>query len=377
MVVAVSVVAAVVWALVFGISAWWLRRRGAGGGLAALAGSMMAANCWIVVVAIGRILAGVSGGDAVVHHVYVLAVVGVPLVGVGLLADAVVLFSVRRRRWTGPALGALMLVPALIGVWATHVEPERLRVDRVEVRVDPVAGSADGTITVGVIADIQTDTFGDYELRAIERMLAEEPDVILVAGDVTQLAWDDYLRIRSDGVAMLSRLAAPSGVVSIQGNTDPGPLEFAAFSTEASMTPLLDEVLELRVKGRTLRVGGLAWPNSGRSGAVDFVQAFAASATSSTVDVLLAHSPDAVSSLDDASTLDLVVSGHTHGGQFAVPLWGPIWNNTDVPRNVAAGGLHELRGAPVYVSTGVGLQRGDAPKARFLTRPSIGVITIP
>jgi predicted MPP superfamily phosphohydrolase len=375
LVVAVSLIASVALAVTFFVGVWVLHRRGLSRPMAGAIATVAAVADWAIAVVAGRAAFGVTSGDAVVHHVYVFAVVGLPLVGVGIAVHLL------WRRPTDPirarigwfAVGTFLL-PALVGTWATYVEPERLRVDRVDLEPGSTAGPA---VRIGVLADIQTDHFGDYERRAVDAMLAENPDIILVAGDITQLDWDDYLLIKSDGVEVLSVLDAPSGVLSIQGNTDPGPLEFASFSSDAGMASLLDEVVELEVKGRRLRIGGLAWPNLGRVEAAGFVREFAATATPDTFDLLLSHSPDGVLNLEDASAIDLVVTGHTHGGQFSLPLWGPIWNNTQLPRRVAGGGLHDVRGAPVYVSTGVGLQRGDAPKVRFLTRPSIGVITIP
>jgi predicted MPP superfamily phosphohydrolase len=47
-----------------------------------------------------------------------------------------------------------------------------------------------------------------------------------------------------------------------------------------------------------------------------------------------------------------------------------------VPREVAAGGLHVLGGRNVYVSTGVGIERGQAPQVRLGVRPSVGVLDI-
>ena len=74
--------------------------------------------------------------------------------------------------------------------------------------------------------------------------------------------------------------------------------------------------------------------------------------------------------------VDLTVAGHTHGGQIALPFLGPPVTLSDLPRSVGAGGLHEVDGNPIYVSTGIGLERGSAPQVRFLTQPSFGIIDI-
>ncbi|HTE06996.1 MAG TPA: metallophosphoesterase, partial [Planctomycetota bacterium] len=74
--------------------------------------------------------------------------------------------------------------------------------------------------------------------------------------------------------------------------------------------------------------------------------------------------------------VDLVVAGHTHGGQVRLPWIGPLITLTAVPRAVAGGGLHELNGTPLYVSRGVGHEQGDAPRVRFLCPPEISLLTL-
>ncbi len=74
--------------------------------------------------------------------------------------------------------------------------------------------------------------------------------------------------------------------------------------------------------------------------------------------------------------MDLTVAGHTHGGQVVVPGLGPLLTLSDVPRDVARGGLHEVDGNPVYVSPGVGLERGRAPQVRLFNRPAVAVLTL-
>ena len=76
------------------------------------------------------------------------------------------------------------------------------------------------------------------------------------------------------------------------------------------------------------------------------------------------------------SRIDLVVSGHTHGGQIVVPFFGPIMTLSHVPRSVAAGGLHQIDGNYIYVSRGVGCERMQAPRIRFLCPPEISLLTL-
>ena len=92
--------------------------------------------------------------------------------------------------------------------------------------------------------------------------------------------------------------------------------------------------------------------------------------------LLLVHHPDPV--LRDApdTRIDLIVAGHTHGGQIQVPFIGPIRTASAVPRDIAAGGLHTFDGRRIYLSRGVGVERGAAPKVRFGAPPEISLLTL-
>ena len=91
---------------------------------------------------------------------------------------------------------------------------------------------------------------------------------------------------------------------------------------------------------------------------------------------MLSHKPDAVYNLEPASRVDLVVAGHTHGGQVVLPLFGPPITLTSVPREIARGGLGEMDGRTIYVSRGIGMERGQAPPLRFLCPPEISLLTL-
>jgi hypothetical protein len=86
--------------------------------------------------------------------------------------------------------------------------------------------------------------------------------------------------------------------------------------------------------------------------------------------------PDVALGLRPGSRIDLVVAGHTHGGQVVLPGFGPPMTLSHVPRAVAAGGLHDLGGNAIYVSRGVGCERGQAPRIRFLCPPEVSLLEV-
>jgi hypothetical protein len=89
--------------------------------------------------------------------------------------------------------------------------------------------------------------------------------------------------------------------------------------------------------------------------------------------IVISHSPDFVDAMP--VDVDLVLAGHTHGGQVVIPFFGPPVTASPLPR-VFAGGLHDFRGTPLHVSRGVGMERGFAPPVRFLCPPEICVLDL-
>jgi hypothetical protein len=89
--------------------------------------------------------------------------------------------------------------------------------------------------------------------------------------------------------------------------------------------------------------------------------------------IVISHAPDFVDSMP--KPVDLVLAGHTHGGQVVIPFFGPPITASRLPR-LYAGGLHDYRGIPLHVSRGVGMERGFAPPVRFLCPPEICVVDL-
>ena len=144
------------------------------------------------------------------------------------------------------------------------------------------------------------------------------------------------------------------------------------------MLYLDNEILPLEIDGQTVTFVGMSLNPDADRGAIspDLVAAIAETTTDSDLVIAVSHRPDNVLTYSEDTTVDLTIAGHTHGGQVSVPGFGPPITFSDVPREVAAGGLHVLNGHPLYVSTGVGIERGQAPQLRFGVRPSVALLTV-
>lgn len=305
----------------------------------------------------------------VIHLGYLLGTVSVPLVGV---AVASVAWRGAGARWPG-VVAVVLLLPAPLGVYATHVEPFWLRVDHIAVAVPEERAGRD-PVRIGVLADLQTNRVGDYEHEAVTRLLAADPDLILLPGDLFHGNEREWRRELEPMRELLGRLDAPHGVFFVQGDADP-PIWTERVLEGSSIQVLDRDVVDLDVGDRRLRLGGHTLHPSGPD--ADHVRAeLQATDDPDVITILLAHRPDTVLYLPPRSRVDLTVAGHTHGGQIVIPGFGPPVTLSDVPRHVARGGLHAVDGNAIYVSPGVGMERGDAPQVRLFSRPAIGILTL-
>jgi predicted MPP superfamily phosphohydrolase len=289
-----------------------------------------------------------------------------------VLAPLVIARGAERRGARGIALVALGLVAEGCYVWARCVEPYRLEVTHHEIRSERLAGLGE-PLTIAVLSDLQTDALGSFEAEVFAAMDAERPDLVLVPGDLLQLPADDSpgsaARERAELVALFDGLRHRPrlGFLMVDGDCElPG-----AGLPEAGVRLLEDEVA--RFEDEHLQVIGLTRRSSRRA----FDERLAAAARGfDGLTLVLGHAPEFARTATEAGVPLLCVAGHTHGGQVQLPLIGPLITLSHMPRAIAAGGLFPLGDSWLCVSRGIGMERGYAPRIRFLCRPELVVLRL-
>lgn len=316
-------------------------------------------------------------GALVVGHSYFLVVslvyadlmLVVPVCGFLLLAAS------RKRDVTKPvrilALASLLLVPIFVD--ATFIEPYRLVT---ETRLIPLARERKMTtpLVIGVLADVQCTEVTEREREAVTRVMAAKPDLILIPGDLQQVGFEHRAEIAAQLRALFAPLAAPLGVWYVEGNTE--DTAQARQLLAGSPVRILDnEIVRLEHHGTRVALCGvdLGFDSPAARSALHAIES---EAGEDDVRLVVAHRPDVAFALRPHSRVDLVVAGHTHGGQVQLPLFGPPITLSGVPRRVAAGGLSELDGRRIYVSRGIGWEHGHAPRVRFLCAPEVSLLTL-
>lgn len=219
-------------------------------------------------------------------------------------------------------------------------------------------------LKVAIIADLQTDEVGVYEKNALNEVKQFDPDIILFAGDYIQL----YDERRSHQVELLNKLLKETdfhpalGAYAVPGDCDQIPNWQACFDGLPVKT--FDTNCTIQVGEVTLTVLNL---EASRLATYDIprVERF---------HIVLGHAPDYALTSPKA---DLLVAGHTHGGQVQVPFYGPPMMMSGVPRAWGRGCMTDIgNGAMLCISRGVGMERQRAPRLRLLCRPELVFIDV-
>lgn len=262
------------------------------------------------------------------------------------------LFAARARAWVGAALAAAIV---LVGVDAFLVEPRWLEVTHLTIR----SPELDARVRIALVADLQTDHVGEHEAAALAAVRAAAPDLVLFAGDYLQVpSADAFAREAPKLNALLHDLDAPAFAVEGDVDTHVWPEIFAGTGVVVT------------TESRTLRVAGitvtLLSPDDSRSARPPVPDADG-------FHVVVGHAPDYALAAPPA---DLLLAGHTHGGQVRLPGIGPLVTLSAVPRAMAAGHTDLGDGRHLVVSRGIGMERREAPRLRFLCRPEVVIVDV-
>ena len=289
----------------------------------------------------------------------------------GLALLALVALVLRLRGRTDTRLRVLRVgTPAVVALALAVTGYGVVAATRPSVRTTLVASAAlpaayDG-LRVVLVTDLHVGALHDasWTRRVVDLVMAQDPDLVLLGGDLVDGRPEDV----ADDVRPLADLDAPLGVHAVIGNHElitgaaDGPRWVAAYEA-LGLDVLTNESVEL---GPGLVLAGV--PDATATGALAPDPARALTGVDPDDFVLyLAHEPRQVHDLPADSGVDLMLSGHTHGGQ----LW-PVGLASRLADPVVQGyGVAD--GVPLLVSRGVGT---SGPPVRVLSPPQVDLVVL-
>jgi predicted MPP superfamily phosphohydrolase len=264
------------------------------------------------------------------------------------------------RLLTVPVVASL----AFMIVWGFTLGQKRVEHTRVRIRVEDLH-DAHRALRIVQISDLHIGNGmeGETLRRMVERVNALEPDVIALTGDL----FDFDPRFIDEGARGLGGLSARLGIYAVLGNHDTytGTDQVVeGLARHASGIRLLrDEIEAVPGVEPPLYMAGIEDPGrdwSARGVELPALDALAALRPTDGPTVLLVHRPEL---FPQASRLGfrVVLAGHTHGGQLALPTPGGRLNLARLVFRFHRG-LYELGGATLYVNRGLGVA---GPAIRF------------
>jgi predicted MPP superfamily phosphohydrolase len=243
------------------------------------------------------------------------------------------------------------------------IEPNWIATEQVVIH-DPALAEALKGITVVQISDIHLQGgIGCRERELVAKVNALKPDLLFITGDFFSDKWKMELPAEVAALTKLIRsFRTTSGIYGIEGNYD-GPLrvpEVRRAFTTAGIDILSDESRTVHLpNNRSLHIVGTFSEHLDPK----LFEGIPAQAPT----VLLDHYPDIFGEAASAG-VNLVLTGHTHGGQIGIPFLIRRSHSANKSRFIK--GLFAVGNTKLYVNRGIGTTHVPV---RFFCRPEITV----
>lgn len=263
-----------------------------------------------------------------------------------------------RRLWARPWFWPLALV--LLGLFIDGVFIEPYHIETTHYRIP---GAVTTPLKIAQLSDLHTHGLGPRERHMIAILAAEKPDLIVITGD----SLGGYGGTYQDCQDVYRQLHAPLGVWFVRGNWENNhrfhPVSHERdFYAESGVRLLVNANAELRPDAWLI---GLDDPSSGTVRLESALAGIPADAYK----IAAFHAPGYFDRI--AGRVNLVLAGHTHGGQVHIPFVQPFWLPRDSGSYLA--GWYSKDGSRMYVNRGIGW---TGLPIRFLCRPEITIVTV-
>lgn len=235
------------------------------------------------------------------------------------------------------------------------------------------------------LSDQHSYHFGEKNDLLKQVVLECEPDLLFLDGDMINDSSENCIEL----CGFIESIAEHMPIYYALGNHERGYMknhpELIQQLEDSGAVVLDKEYVDIEVKGQELRIGGLydfafaidsynsTIPENMDSEVYEFLTDFQ---DTGIYKIMLAHRPESFILGESPSTwnIDLVVSGHAHGGQIVLPMLGPLWAPEQGYFPKCVKGIHEYECFDIVVTSGLSSELDKIP--RFNNPPDVMVVDV-
>lgn len=207
---------------------------------------------------------------------------------------------------------------------------------------------------IAQISDLHNEEFGEHNDDLLSLLRESDPDIILITGDLIDCRNTDYgvsIRFCKEAVKI-----APTYYIT--GNQESRVSELPLLTETLEywgVTYLANDTATITIEGQSIHLIGMTDPNFGsifhHTSFEEVLQGLLPE--DDTYTVLLSHRPELFETYV-SNNIDLVFSGHAHGGQFRLPLIGGLYAPDQGVLPDYDSGLYTKGRTTMVVSRGLG-----------------------
>ncbi|MDO5851989.1 MAG: metallophosphoesterase [Methanobacteriaceae archaeon] len=247
------------------------------------------------------------------------------------------------------------------------IQPSMLDVNEITVSSNQIPIEFNNT-KVALVADFHYGTFVDQSRlqSVVEKVNEQNPDIIVLGGDYVT---DDESKV-DECFNQLTNLKAPLGIYAILGNNDPKSKVIDTLDKTDNINYIGNKGVWIQKNNAQIRLGGIGDLSTGTQN----LKATTENVSTSDFVILAYHNPNYFPNLDNTnkSTVDLSLSGHTHGGQINLFGYTPFLQKAS-NNNMYVSGLYTEGQNSLVVTNGIGEVKAPL---RFMATPQITIIKL-
>ena len=271
----------------------------------------------------------------------------------------------------GPAKLIIQGIGTLLVIYGFWIEPHQIKISKQNLKTDKIGKG--NRFTFVHLSDLHLEKTTAREKQLLRLLQDIKPDLILFSGDFLNLSYIRDEAAIHDAAELVSQWTANKGIYCVTGSPAVDLPESVEQILGSSKTiNLNNDCTKIDINGDSINLYGIYCSHKPHIDAEELKKIN--HHDSERLKILLYHSPDLAPEAAEAG-MDIMISGHTHGGQVRLPLFGALFTGSLYGKKFETG-PYQLDQMRLYVSRGIGMEGAGAPRVRFLCPPEIIVWNI-